>query len=207
MTEFNEVLESRLAVRNFDPEFEVSEDVIMELIQKSVTAPSSDNLQPWHFIVVNDQKIKEELLPLAFHQKHVVEASAVIVVVGDRDGYKRGDEILDMSVEAGAMPIDVRNRMSERIKTTYGTRSAAALQGVAMFDCGLVSMQLMLVAKEKGLDTLPMGGFDREKVAAYFNMEENQFPVLLLALGKAKVASAKGKIRFPLEDTISWNKI
>lgn len=207
MTEFNEVLEGRASVRNFDPEFKVSEDVIKELIMKSVTAPSSNNLQPWHFIVVNDQNIKEELLPLAFNQNHVVDASAVIVVVGDREGYKRGDEMLDMAVEAGAMPVDFRNMMSERIKQTYGTRPAAALQGVAMFDCGLVSMQMMLIAKEMGLDTLPIGGFDREKVAQYFEMKENQFPVLLLALGKAKAEAAKGKIRFPIEDTISWNKL
>lgn len=204
MTEFNKVLENRVSARNFDPEFKIPKSVIQEIIEKGVTAPSSNNLQPWHFIVVTDQKVKEDLLPLAFNQNHVVDASVVIVVVGDREGYKRGDEMLDMAVAAGKMPVDFRNMMSERIKETYGTRPADALQGVAMFDCGLATMQMMLVAKDKGFDTLPLGGFDREKVAEYFEMKENQFPVLLLVLGKAKTENPTAKLRFPIEDTITW---
>jgi nitroreductase len=48
----------------------------------AATAPSSWNLQHWKFIVVQDQQIKEHLLPIAYGQQQVIEASAVIISSG-----------------------------------------------------------------------------------------------------------------------------
>ena len=74
---------------------------------------------------------------------------------------------------------------------------------IASFDAGLVSMQLMLIAKEKGYDTLPMGGFDKVKFAERFDLPGDQFPVVLIALGKA-AAPAYGSSRLPLDEVVRF---
>ena len=52
----------------------------------------------------------------------------------------------------------------------YPNMPREARVNIASFDAGLVSMQLMLIAKEKGYDTLTMGGFDKVKFAERFDL-------------------------------------
>jgi nitroreductase len=37
-------------------------------------------LQPWKFIVVEDENIKKELLPHAYNQQQIVDASHLVVL-------------------------------------------------------------------------------------------------------------------------------
>jgi nitroreductase len=48
----------------------------------SCFTPSANNSQPWKFIVVKDQKIKE-LLSRPSSQKFIVNANAIVMVLGD----------------------------------------------------------------------------------------------------------------------------
>lgn len=59
-SKFHKALESRRSVRSFssDP---VSREVIENCIRSAGTAPSGANLQPWHFSVVSDPRIKHEI--------------------------------------------------------------------------------------------------------------------------------------------------
>jgi nitroreductase len=60
-------------------------------------------------------------------------------------------------------------------------------------------MQLMLAAKEKGYDTVPMGGFDKVAFRREFNIPERYIPIMLISVGKA-AAEAHGTLRFPLDE-------
>ncbi|GAA3333320.1 hypothetical protein GCM10020331_096900 [Ectobacillus funiculus] len=46
-------------------------------------------------------------------------------------------------------------------------------------------MQLMLVARSKGYDTVPMGGYDQAKFIEAFGISEQYVPVMLIAIGKS----------------------
>ncbi|MEP6924873.1 MAG: nitroreductase family protein, partial [Pyrinomonadaceae bacterium] len=60
VSEFYELLKKRRTVRHF-----CDEDVPFELIETAIAtagvAPSGANLQPWHFVVVRDPKVKKEI--------------------------------------------------------------------------------------------------------------------------------------------------
>src|SRR5262249_61576836 len=72
-----------------------------KIIRAGLEAPSGYNLQPWRFIVVRDGEQKKKLSEAAFGQPKVAEASAVIVALGDPQGWKNGDleEMVQMSAE------------------------------------------------------------------------------------------------------------
>ncbi|MDP3990740.1 MAG: nitroreductase family protein [Candidatus Nealsonbacteria bacterium] len=56
-----EIIKKRRSIRRFkaDP---IPDDLIKKVIEIATFAPSSCNIQGWRFIVVNDQKIKEEIV-------------------------------------------------------------------------------------------------------------------------------------------------
>lgn len=79
--EFYELVRRRRSVRAYklDP---VEEDKLMRILEAGRLAPSAANRQPWHFIVVKDAKVKEQLRK-AYDREWFVKAPVVIVVCVD----------------------------------------------------------------------------------------------------------------------------
>jgi nitroreductase len=57
---FREQMQRRRTVRHFSDR-PVPRDIIEECILTAGTAPNGANLQPWHFVVVSDSKVKHEI--------------------------------------------------------------------------------------------------------------------------------------------------
>ena len=77
-----DIVRSRLTVREFtdDP---VSDEVVDKLLRAAQWAPSSRNLQPWHFIVVRDKETLRQIGGIASSGRFVADASMAIVIAMD----------------------------------------------------------------------------------------------------------------------------
>ncbi|PSL40146.1 hypothetical protein B0H99_106164 [Planomicrobium soli] len=193
------VMTERKSVRAYDPNFKISKEELEEMLKLATTAPSSSNLQAWNFIVIQDQEVKKELRAIANNQAQVETSSAIIAVLGNIDAYKNVEKIYTQNVEEGYMDESVKERSVANTYKVYPNAPVEARMNIASYDAGLASMQLMLIAKERGYDTIPMGGFDKVKFAERFGLPENLFPIVLIAIGKA-AAPAFGTSRLPIED-------
>lgn len=204
-TDFLTVASERRSVRQYDPEFKIDRKEIQELLETATLAPSSSNLQSWRFLVIDEQEEKERLLPIANNQQQIVDASAVIAVLGDKKAYEKADQIYSQIAEKGNMPEDIKNMYVNSIFDNYGNFPEERLAKIAHIDGGIVAMQLMLAAKAKGYDTVPMGGYDEAQFLEAFNVPEQYTSVMLISLGKGTKAGFQ-KTRLPLEDVVQWNR-
>ncbi|MBN8237326.1 nitroreductase family protein [Halobacillus kuroshimensis] len=204
-TDFLTVAKERRSVRQYDPEFKMEESEIREILETAVLAPSSSNLQSWRFLVIEDQAEKEKLLPIANNQQQIVDASVVVAVLGDREAYKNADQIYSQIAEKGNMPEDVKNMYVNSIFDNYGNFPTERLAKIAHIDGGIVANQLMLAAKAKGYDTVPMGGYDEAQFLEAFNVPGNYEAVMLISLGKGTKAGFQ-KTRLPLDEIVQWNR-
>lgn len=203
MSHLEKVMQERHSIRVYDPNFEISREEILDMLKQAATAPSSNNLQPWRFLVIQDQEVKKELRAIAYNQEQVETASAVIAVLGDLEAYKKAEQIYKQNVAEGLMLEEVSERMIASTTATYSKMPAEAQRSIATFDAGLFAMQLMLIAKERGYDTVAMGGYDKAKFAEHFKLDANVFPVILLAVGKA-AGPAYGSTRLPVEQLTTF---
>ena len=199
----SEVIHARKSVRKFDSDYQIAPEVIEEMLQEATLAPSSSNLQPWRFIVIQDDEAKKKIKEFSFNQEQMETSSAIIAVVGDTEMYHNIDEIYLSNLKAGNIDEVNVQRQIDNAKALYPNAPADARLTIAAFDAGLVSMQFMLIAKAKGYDTVPMGGFDKAQFAKEFNLEDRYAPLVLIALGKA-AAPAYGSTRLPLEKITSF---
>lgn len=197
----SEIIKERHSVRKYDSTYIISQEEIKDMLKEATQAPSSSNLQPWRFIVIQDQEAKKELRAIANNQEQVETASAVIAVLGDKEMYKSVENVYRSAYEAGFMDEANMNRLIEGTNKTYPFAPEDVLKNIASFDAGLVSMQLMLIAKDRGYDTVPMGGFDKERFVKMFDVSERLFPIVLISVGKAE-APAFNTTRLPLEDVL-----
>ncbi|QMV43291.1 nitroreductase family protein [Cohnella cholangitidis] len=202
---FSDVVKGRRSVRNYDSTFKISKEDMTELLTEALRAPSSSNVQPWRFLVIDSQELKDKLLPIAFNQQQVVEASAVIAVLGDLESYKLVDKIYNRAYEAGYMPEATKDAFISRTTQMYSSLPPDVARKIIYTDGGLVSMQLMLSAKARGYDTVPMGGYDAAKFVEAFGIGERYIPIMLIAIGKA-AKEGHPSVRLTVDEVVRWNE-
>ncbi len=61
----------------------VSEETIEKIIRAGMAAPSAGNEQPWHFIVIKDKNIINEIPKFHAYSRMLHEVNCAIVVCGD----------------------------------------------------------------------------------------------------------------------------
>ena len=90
MMEVFEAVRTMLAVRRY-LDRAVPEAIVQRIVEAGRLTGSAMNLQPWHFIVVQDRDTLRRLGALARSGPYVAEAPLAIVVVIDRTGYAVSD--------------------------------------------------------------------------------------------------------------------
>ncbi|WP_323679770.1 nitroreductase family protein [Exiguobacterium indicum] len=204
-TDFMEIVKGRRSIRNYDTDVKISKEEMTQILEEATLAPSSVNMQPWRFLVIDSKEGKATLAPLAkFNQVQVETSSAVIAVFGDMNAVDQLENIYDTAVAKGLMPQEVRDRQVPAIQGMYSSVSANDLKDSILIDSGLVSMQLMLVARAHGYDTNPIGGYEKDQIAEAFGLEKERYvPVMLLSIGKA-VDAGYPSVRLPINDIADW---
>lgn len=186
---YKEIAEKRRAINFFDPDRNVSDELLGQVIDLAAKVPSSFNLQPWNLMVLRDTAAKEKLKALAWDQPKVVEAPVTLIVLADRNGWQEGHPTVEKNwqemVSSGAMGPDQRDWFLNAAKSLYGWSPEADLAFAAK-NTGFFAMGLMYAATSLGLETHPMDGFDHEGVRKAFNIPDNYWIPLLLAVGYKK---------------------
>lgn len=75
-------LNSRRSIRKYTDE-RINEDDMQKIMQTAMLSPTSKNQQPWHFIIVKDQAIKEQMIEFQPNMTFGRFAPAIIVVCVD----------------------------------------------------------------------------------------------------------------------------
>lgn len=88
-TDAIETIMTRTSVRSFTGKA-VSADTIELLLRAGMAAPTAVNLQPWHFVAVNDRAKLDELAGNGRQSKMLQEAPLAIVVCGDMEKAMEG---------------------------------------------------------------------------------------------------------------------
>lgn len=203
--DFLEVIKSRRSVRYYDPSVKISREEMTQMLEEATLAPSSVNMQPWRFVVIESEEAKAKLLPLAKFNGHQVEtSSAVLAVFGDLNFTEFADEIFSKAVELGYMPKDVKDQQLASYLPLLNGMPTEMKRDSVLIDAGLVSMQFMLVARAHGYDTNPIGGYDKEKIAEAFGIDpERHVPVMLISIGKA-AKPGHSSARLDVARTTEW---
>jgi nitroreductase len=184
--EFQGVMKERRAVNFFDSTMEITNSQIRQLIETAALAPSGFNLQPWNVIIVKDREKKEILRKVAMNQPKITDAPVVLIILADTKGWEKGNPVFEKdfveSVKEGIMKQDKYDWFCKATKSLYGATAERQL-AFACKNTGFFAMSLMLAAKDAGLDSHPMDGFDIEGVRKAFNIPDQYWIPLLLAIG------------------------
>ncbi|KGP72593.1 nitroreductase family protein [Pontibacillus yanchengensis] len=200
-TKMIETMHKRNGTKEFDKNSNITTEELNAILEDAVTAPSSFNLQHWHFLVFHNDDAKEKLLPVAFGQEKVTDSAATIAVLADKEAYHNIDAAFDPLVEQEVITSEMKTGISSTINKVYENHQAA--HDTALVNAGLVSMQIMLAAEARGYDTLAMGGFSGSQLKETFHVSDRYEPVMLISIGEEAWTPAKTP-RMGLDQVSTW---
>jgi nitroreductase len=79
-----EAIEKRRSIRKFKKQ-EIKDEYINLLIYAASLAPCAGNTQEWRFIIVKDEKKKEELAKASYNQLWMKDAPVIIAICADEE--------------------------------------------------------------------------------------------------------------------------
>lgn len=94
MMEKNQIFEnimSRTSVRSYTG-MPVEQEKVEIMLRAGMAAPSACNKQPWHFVVINDREILDQIPQFSPYSSMVKQAPLAIVVCGCLDKTLEGTE-------------------------------------------------------------------------------------------------------------------
>ncbi|GGE69416.1 nitroreductase family protein [Priestia taiwanensis] len=181
---FTEIAQERRSVKIYDTEVEISNEELTEILEVTTKSPSSWNLQHWRFVVIKSKEAKEKLLPIAYNQQQVADASATVMILGDTESYRNFDEVFLPAVKAGFLAEEVANALHGQINGAYSDKQKAREAG--LINGSLAAMTFMYAAQERGWRTNAIGGFHAPSFMKEFNIDERYTPIMLITIGKEK---------------------
>jgi nitroreductase len=188
----SEAINSRRAVKHFDPSHEMTEEEIKTLFDSVLLSPTSFNIQHWRFVVVRDKALREQVKAKAWGQAQITDASLLVILTGDMKAYEKNPA----RYWEGA-PKEASDVLVPMIGQYYGGREDVQRDEV-MRSTGIAAQTLMLAAQELGYDSCPMVGFDYQGVAEIIKLPSDHLISMIVTVGKAtKPAYARcGKLPY-----------
>ena len=163
--DISEAIQKRKSIRSFKPD-PVSDDLLKQILAEAVRAPSWANTQPWEFVVANGtvlEKIKKEYLagmsisrksdippPPYFPEKYAdrIRELDKLNRLNTKDDWDRR-RVQNYSLYGAPVAIYI---MMER-DFYYQTKRNNVW---ALYDCGAVANNIMLLAVKYGLGTIAL---------------------------------------------------
>lgn len=175
-----EAAEARRSVRRYKDQ-PVPEADLREMLRVAGLAPSAFNVQPWRFVVVRDDALRNALRQAAYGQAQVTSAPAVIVMYSDmRDVLENAERIVHPGMGA-----DAAASMVGQVRGTWADRTDADRETWGAGQSYIALGYLLLAAQSLGYGTSPMLGFEPAKVKALLGLPEHVAIPALVAVGVA----------------------
>ncbi|MGN6626177.1 MAG: NAD(P)H-dependent oxidoreductase [Tepidisphaeraceae bacterium] len=178
-----EHLRWRYACKRFDPQAKIPPMQWRTIEAALQLAPSSYDVQPWHFVVITDAKLKEDLTPISRRQVQLRDSSHVVVVTARRD-YTDHDlnHLIDRiaAVHGQALASLEKHKQVIRNDTVLepdreALRRYLERQTYIALGFGLFAAAML------GIDACPMEGIDTDAYDRRLNLMEQGYRTLGIA--------------------------
>ncbi|MEM0519655.1 NAD(P)H-dependent oxidoreductase [Aequorivita flava] len=175
----------RYATKKFDPSKLLSDEKLKILKQTFNLTATSFGLQPLKLIVVSNPKLKEQLMPLSYHQSQVRDASHVLILCIEKsidenfivDHFKRVEGLRKT-------PRTILEPFEKDLIESFTEKNSAEIKDWMINQLYLTLGALLTVCAVEKIDACPMEGFQSEKYDALLGLDKKGLEsVIVLPVG------------------------
>jgi nitroreductase len=223
------VLSSYRSSTHFRPD-PIAPEIIERLVECARLVPTDWNLQPAHYYIVTDDRIKNKLWKACLKQSKILEAPVIVVFSASRMAAKQFEPIIVEELKAGSMTIERADSLRENVKMLFDTgpcwlgwiaksfftpllRFFTPMPRLpAVHKRAWLTEQVMrsattfwYAAQTTGLAADWVNVYDEWRIKRALGLPWHHIVVSVMVVGHAREQSAK-KVELPIEDALHWNK-
>lgn len=213
--EIIDVLNFRHSCKEFDINKKISEADFEVILEGGRLAPSSMGIEPWKFLVIENQELKNELGAVCWGGKKQMPTCSHLVVYLSRAAKElRSDSnyIDYLLKDVKHLPEDVASNFKGMMKSIEAVRfeTDKDLEAYASNQIHIALGNMMNVAALLGIDSCPIGGIDGEAVEKILVdrglLDTEQFNITLCAAFGYRVNEPSEKLRQGMDEIVTWVK-
>lgn len=209
-----DVARRRHTTKHYAPQSHVSRQQMEALLEVLRLAPSSVNIQPWHYYVVTSPEAREKLMPAVkdFNIERVRHADAVILLAIEKHVSDEAwlDKLFAQEVADGRLPAGAKADEIDQLRRSAAVaycRDQAAAERWASEQVHIALGFVLMAAAQIGVDTTVLGGLHFDEIDKIFGIgEADRHVVVGLAVGIGDPADANAirpKSRLPMEEIVT----
>ena len=187
------ISKTRYTTKAYDPAKKIPQEKIERLLEVLRLAPSSINIQPWHFFIADHPAAKERIAKAltgtyAYNAPKVLDSSHTILFCTQADiSEQHLDNLLHQDDISGRFK-DEKSKQGQKETRAgyidYYRNEKGDIQRWAENQTFIALGQILLAAGIEGIDATPIGGFDEQIMSDELQLaEKGLIPSVLLTLG------------------------
>jgi nitroreductase len=189
-------IETRRAVKHYDPTHRMTEAEIKQLMSLAMLSPTAFNIQNWRLVLVQDPELRKKIRAAAWDQAQITDASLLVILCADLKAWEK-----QPSRYWSHAPQAVQDFVLPALDQYYRGRESIQ-HDEAMRSCGIAAQTLMLAAKSMGYDSCPMDGFDFDAVGQLINLPTDHVITMFVVIGKGIKESWPRGCKLPIEEVV-----
>jgi nitroreductase len=199
--DFFEVVKKRRSVCEFSNKPVAYED-IMTMLEAAILAPSATNEQPWRFIVIQDEELKEGMLEVVNAMVETIMAAA------DNKSHKQHLVWMrSYSTHFADAPVAIAVLARPWVGGDYSAATDPAHHDLALMSVAMAVNNLQLAATALGYSSCFASSpaeFAREDLEALLHVSKPWFLVGMISLGRAAKRPGKRPSRRSVKEVCTF---
>lgn len=186
----------------------IAPELLKQLVELTVAAPSSYNTQSWRIILVQDEAQKAALATASYNQKQVIEAPVTFVFAADPyAGEADLTPIFETASATGAWNEGTINYFKNAIPQ-FQAGLGDKRREYAIKDAIIAATHLVLAAESLGLSTCFMNGWVEDKVKEVIGAADNSDLAIAVLIPVGYAAESRlNPGRLPLSSNVFVDRI
>lgn len=207
----------RHASKEFDDTKKISDEDFDDILQMGRLSPSSFGLEPWKFLVVQNQNLRDKIKEFSWGAKGQLPTASHFVIILARKRHQMiyDSPYIDKMFRQKQLPQDIVDMYRQFYKDFQISDFDLLQSDRAIFDWAckqtyIALANMMTGAAYMGIDSCAIEGYDAASADRFakdeLGVDMDKFGIsVMVAFGYRKNAP-RDKNRQPLEDISSWYK-
>ena len=212
--QFLNAMAFRHATKVYDDTKKISDEDFQYILEAGRLSPSSIGSEPWKFLVIQDQQLRERLMDVASGAVEKLRTASHFVIILARKGLRYDSEYIQYQMRhtqhfPESLIADKLKRYKDFQTNLNILDNDQTLYDWASKQTYIALANMMTAAAFIGIDSTPMEGFHRKKLDQILFeeglMDKEQFSAsVLVSFGYRKEDPKRPKTRKPLKDIVTW---
>lgn len=205
---FMEAMDFRHACKIFDETKKISDEDMTFILEVGRKSPSSFGMEPWKFLVITNEELKNKLKPVCWNQPQITTCSHLVIILASIEDVKPSSGVPQRKFARRDMPQEKRDfyikLYTDHLNSTKTLLSDENIYYWTARQSYIALGNMMTAAAIKGIDSCPIEGFEKEKVEEILNLDTSKYQLSVVVPFGYRINAQSSQLREKLQDVVEY---